>query len=320
MSFQTHVCLSLARLSLSAAMLPSSQGVPPHQNSVEDAGRQGAPAQVSLADLSGADVLLEASTAPKSGSAPAIESAESPKGKVVEVVLSTSDGQIVCAALSVGKLLGGDERVVLVPATVLQCTTIEKNPGYVLRMTKAELQSLSEFDPRSDGKEGLDRAVERARGLAADASGRKLKESGDSGKKDHSAHAKEAEGQGSALTAVPMYVLSSQLNDCELGASDGEFGKVHDAVVDVRGNTIGYLLVSHGTTASVGTTLCVVPLRACQWSRASGKTSLKVGKTNDQLKAVPEYKKPDLSLLTPEQMKSADALFGTGKTETPNPQ
>jgi hypothetical protein len=316
MSIQYHACLLFA--GLSAALAVPQQG---QSARLPSQGHDASPTQLSLVDLSTADVLLEASTAEKPGSTPAAAPADSPKGKVVDVVLSTSDGQIACAAVSVGKLLGGDDRVVLVPSTVLQCTMVDKKPAYLLRMTKAELQSLPEFDIRKDGTDGLDRAVERARGLSSNTSVGKRKDSGEAGKKDSKeGSAGESGSQASVLTINPLYVLSSQLNDCGLSASDAEFGKVHDGVIDVHGNTVGYLLVSRGSAASSGTSLCVVPLRACRWSRSSSKVSLKLEKTSDQVKAAPEYKKPDQGLLTPDQMKGADALFGSGKGGAQNPQ
>jgi hypothetical protein len=312
MSIQLHAGLLLAGLSAFVAIPRQGQATPPRPQ-----GHDASPTQLSLVDLSGADVLLEASTAEKPGTAPAAAPTDAPKGKVVDVVLSTSDGQIACAAVSVGKLLGSDDRVVLLPSTVLQCTLVDKKPAYVLRMTKAELQSLPEFDIRKDGTEGLDAAVERARGLSADPSAGKRKDSSDPGKKASKA---EPASPPSALIVAPLHVLSSQLTDCGLSASDAEFGKVHDAVVEVRGNTVGYFLITRGDAASAGTSLCVVPLRACRWSRNSGKVSLKLEKTIDQVKSAPEYKRPDQGLLTPEQMKSADALFGSGKGGAVSPQ
>src|SRR5260221_930215 len=316
MSIQWHTCLLLA--GLSAALAVPQRGPPADPPSQ---GPDAGPPQRSSVDLSAADFRLEASTAEKPGSAAPAAPMDGPKGKVVDVVLSTADGQIACAAVSVGKLLGADDRVVLVPSTVLQCTLLDKKPAYLLRMTKAELQGLPEFDIRKDGTDGLGRAVERARGLSSDTSVGKRKDSSEAGKKDSKAgSAGDPGSQVSSLTVAPLYVLSSQLNDCGLSASDAEFGKVHDGVIDVHGNTVGYLLVSRGSAASAGTSLCVVPLRACRWSRNSGKVSLKLEKTSDQLKGAPEYKKPDQGLLTPDQMKGADALFGTGKGGAQSPQ
>jgi hypothetical protein len=191
---------------------------------------------------------------------------------------------------------------------------IEKRPGCVLRMASSEIQALPEFDVRKDGKEGLDRAVERARGLSADASGRVPKETGSGDSKSNgSARAKEAGAPAASLTAAPTYVLASQLEGCDVSASDGVFGKVHDAAVDARKNTVGYLFVARGEAASVGSVVYVVPFRACQWKRPGSKSVLTLGKTSDQLKAAPEYKKPDQGLLTLDQMKSADGFFGSGK-------
>lgn len=284
---------------LAGIALGSATDVSPPQT--EDRPAQVLPAQISLVELTGADVVLEPGPSDRAGS----ESANVPKGKVSDIVFSTIDGQIACAALSVGKLLGSDERIVLVPATALRYARIGKRPGFVLRMTTAEIRALPEFDVLKDGKEGLDRAVERARGLMADASGRTGKDSG--GGRDRPG--------GLAPTLAATFTLSSRLGGTEVGASDAVFGKVHDASVDVRTNAIGYLLVSRGDSASVGLTLWIVPLRACRWTGPPGRSVLKLGKTIDQLKSAPAYKPPDQGLITPEQMKAADAFFfGDGQS------
>jgi sporulation protein YlmC with PRC-barrel domain len=247
----------------------------------DDDPARAVPAQVSLAALTGAEVVLESTSSAASAS----------RGKVADVVFSTNDAQIACAALSIGKLVRSDDRIVLVPATVLRYALLGRQPGFVLRMTTAELRALPEFDVLKDGKEGLDRAVEHALGVKVDANGRDKPD-------------------GIAPTLAPKYTLSSRLGGVEVDANDGMFGKVHDASVDARSNSIGYLLVSRGDSASVGVTLWIVPLRACRWTGPPDQNVLRLGKSIAQLKSAPEYKPPDRELITPEQMKAADAFFG----------
>jgi hypothetical protein len=253
----------------------------------------------------GADVVLESSAADKSG-AGKDAAAETPKGKVAELVVSTRDGEIACAALSVGKIIGQAERIVLVPMTAIQSTVIEKRPAYILRMTKAEIEGLPPFEIRKSEAEGLDRAVEQARGLSG-GDAKKGKGSGDEGSE-----------KAAPKAAAPEYVLSGLLKGCAVNASDKEFGKVQDAAVDLGAHTVGYLVVARGESA-VGT-LTVVPFRACQWTHAESKDALKLGKSLDQLKAAPEYKKPEKGLLTADQMRNADGFFGSGKAGAANPQ
>ena len=272
-------------------------------------------AQVSLADLERADVLLETSTPEPLGSDRTSGSSEVPKGKVTDIVLFSEDGQIACAALSVGKILGSGERVVLVPATALKITTIENQPAYLLRLTKSEVGALPPFDVKKEGAEGLDRAVERARGLSSGAGGSAAKDGGQRSKESEGpGHARTAAKEASSAAAVPSYFLSSQLIDCPVNASDAEFGRLHDGAVDPGKNAVGYLLVSRSGAASTGVTMHAVPFSACRLTRIAGKSSLKLEKTGEELKAAPEYKKPEQGLLTPEQMKSADAFFGGGKS------
>jgi hypothetical protein len=272
------------------------------QNPIEPmsgAVRPDATVPVSLMDLARADVVLEAGA----GNSPSTPGGgETPTGKVVDLVLSTQDGQVVCAALAVGKLLGSDERVILVPATAYKFATVEKRTGVVLRLTKAEISALPEFDIKKEGKDGLDRAVERARGLGAGG--------GASGIREGSAP-KSIDG-----APGPAYVLALQLPEVAVSGTDAEFGKVHDASVDPAKNTVGYIIVSRSGGAGSGPTMHAVPYRACKWLSTAGKTEVRIEKTSEQLKAAPEYKKPDQGILTAEQMKSADAFFGSGKSGT----
>ena len=278
----------IAGISASSASLQQKPGAAPKPMPPSSAPRSEGATQCSLADLSRADVVY--ATPPSDLAA----NADGPHGKVTDLVISTSDGQIACAALSVGKLLGTDERVILVPATAVKCTMVEERPVYAIQLTKAEIAAIAPFDAKKEGAEGLDRAVERARGLGAPSGARP----------------KDAKGTASGSST---YALSSQLIACPVNASDTEFGKVHDGVVEPSRQTISYLIVSRSGAASVGTTMHVVPFKACQCACADGRTSLKLGKTSDQLKTAPEYKKPEQGLVTLEQTKAADAFFGGAK-------
>jgi hypothetical protein len=289
----------LAGFSVAGAAAPSSFQA--------DEARAGAlPAQISLVALSSADVLLD----PGGAGPTADDLASAPRGKVADVVLSTSDGQVVCAALSIGKLLGKDDRVVLVPATVLKYARIGKETGFLLRMTQSELRALPDFDVKKNGKDGLDRAVKKALGATADA--------GERGRKEPS-EIREKEAPASS-TLPPTYALSSRLTGADVSASDALCGKVHDAAVDVSTHAITYLVVSRGDGASVGVSLYVVPLRAFRWTGPAERSELKLEKTIEQLKAAPEYKPSGRGLISPEQMKAADAFFGGGKVAGAGPK
>jgi len=239
---------------------------------------------LSLGELIGAEVVLGVG-----GTGPAVaqDPPESPKGKVDELVVATQDGQIVCAALSVGPIIGQTKRVVLVATTAIDWSLAGKRPRCVLRMTKAEIGALPEFDVQTDGKDGLDRAVERARGLAG----------------------------GGAAGVASTFVLSIRLKGSDVRASDKGFAKVMDVAVDVGRNSIGYLIVSRSGIAGASGMAYVVPFRACRWARAGGKPVLKLGQTSDQLESAPEYRKPAEGLLSLEQMKSADAFFAGSRED-----
>ncbi len=322
MSLKKKSLLLLAGLSLAGVVLPQKRDAPAptppaSPPTASESPQQGTPTHVALAELMGADVLLDAGAAEKPGGAGKGGAADSPKGSVAELVVSTRGGEIACAALSVGKIIGQNERIVLVPMTALRPTLIEKKPGYVLRMTKAEIEALPPFEIRKSEAEGLDRAVEQARGPTGGAAGKKSKGSGEDGDEKRGAgEERDPSGKAASKAAAPEYVLSGQLKGCAVNASDKEFGKVQDAAVDLRANAVGYLLVAGGEGGSV----TVVPFRACQWMHAENKDALKLGKTLDGLKSAPEYKKPEKGLVTADQMRSADGFFGVGKTGAGSPQ
>jgi hypothetical protein len=262
-------------------------------------------------DLARADVVLESgNTVSEKRAGPAVTNPNDvATGKVVDLVVSTQDGQLACAALAVGKLLGSDERTVLVPATAFRTAAAGQRSVIVLRLTKAELSSLPEFDLKKEGKDGLDRAVERARGLGSSGGGSGVRE----GEKSRESEKTKESSPGSSITAAPNFVLASQLPDCTVSGTDAEFGKVHDASVDPARNTIGYLIVARSGAAGSGVTLHAVPFRACKWTNAAGKVDIKIAKPSELLKSAPEYKKPDQGILTSEQARAADAFFGGGK-------
>ena len=273
---------------------------------------------ISLLDLARSDVVLDAGAAEGAGAAERTgsPSPEGPTGKVVDLVVATQDGQLACAALAVGKILGGDEKVVLVPTTAFKTTMLDRRPAIALRLTKAELSALPDFDIKKEGKDGLERAVERARGLGAGGGSSGIRAEGDRA-------AKTKPGEASAAsTEAPAYVLALSLPECTVSGTDTEFGNVHDAAVDPARCAVGYFIVARSGGAGSGPVMNAVPFRACKWMSHAGKLDLKIAKTSEQLKSAPEYKKPDQGILTPEQMKSADAFFASGKSgdsEVPRP-
>jgi hypothetical protein len=307
MSSQLHVLLAML-VGLPAAVPQAGAHKITEPSSNPAVPRAEVAAPVSLMELARADVVLESgNAAPEKRAGPAVMNPnEPPTGKVVDLVVSIQDGQLACAALAVGKLLGSDERTVLVPATAFRTAPADKRSVIVLRLTKAELSGLPPFDPKKEGKDGLDRAVERARGLGSSGGANGIREA-------EKGSVNEKAAPGFSLSGAPNFVLASQLPECTVSGTDAEFGTVHDASVDPARNTIGYLIVARSGGAGSGPTMHAVPFRACKWTSTAGKIDLKIAKPSEQLKSAPEYKKPEEGILTPEQMKSADAFFGAGK-------
>jgi sporulation protein YlmC with PRC-barrel domain len=282
MFFNTHSWILLAAL---AGAAPAQEKTTPAQRPApaEGAQLQANQSRVALDECMSADVVLEKSAA-QAGD-------KQPKGKVKDLVISSRDGRISSLVVSVGGLLGVGDKVALVPITSMKCTMDNNKPCYALRMTEAEVKALPEFDVDKASKEGLDRAVERAKSAAAATT--------------------EASAQKAAdKQKAPEFVLASQLKGTHLHGTDKEFGKVHNASVDPARNAVDYLLISQGGTLGMGDTIYVIPFQAISWTRIDDKEVVKLDKTIGELKTAPEYKKPAQGFLTAEQMKQADAFCG----------
>lgn len=266
---------------------------------------------VSMDDLMGAEVVFDRSAAagdPAKGDAAKKDNYEGKRGKVKDLVIATSDGRISGLAIHGGEV--GD-RTILVPSMNLTCNIVDKKPCFVVTtpMTKADFDNYAEFDAKKAEKEGaLDREIERLKGMPG------AQKSREDQKKD--TNEPGIAPDKSAPTGAMAYVLGSTLKGTELNASDKHFGKVRDAAVDFRSNTVAYVLVSHGGVGSVGDTVYIVPFTAARWMREDEKPVLKMMKTSDELKGAPEYKKPDQGFVTAEQMRSADGFWGGRKAPT----
>ena len=311
MSITSHTLLWLAGLAtVGAALQDPSQKPDPTKKpapSQTPPPAQTSPAGMStyalLEDLLGAEVVFE-----RSSSADADKTSkdkDTKKGKVKDFAVATSDGKVTGIAIGGGDL--GD-RTILVPAANLACSIVDKKPVYSVRMTKAELDGYPEFDAKKAEKDGLDKEVERIRGLPGGM--KEPKGSPEPG---------VAPEKGAPMAGAMAYVLGTQIKGCEINASDKHFGKVRDATVDFRSNSITHLMVSHGGVGAVGDTVYLVPFNAAMWGRDGDKMVLKLSKSTDEAKTAPEYKKPDQGIVTSDQMKAADAFWGGRKSPSTSP-
>jgi hypothetical protein len=285
MSLKSHATVLFATLSLTTPLWAQPAPTPARM-------------RIPLDQLMKLDVLLEPSVDAKEVAAKTGERATPPKGNIKNLLISTRSGQVTWAALSVGGLLGIGDRVVLVPMSSLEYDTDDGKPHYELKMTSAQLKTLPHFDPDKAEAEGLDAAIERAKGSIGTPVGA-------------SARTGEKTGTGPGnTTEPPSLVLATRLEGATLNASDTEFGKIANASFDVKRNQIDYFLVSHGGALGVGDTTYLVPHAACLWTRVDDKPAVKLSKTAAQLETAPEYKKTDKIFLTIEQMQAANQFFG----------
>jgi hypothetical protein len=287
MAFSIHSLVLVAGLASATSVLAQTHPTntqKPAQNQ-PDMGME--KAHYSLEQMKSCDVMLEPTAAEKRAADEKGKSPDRDKGKVKDLVISTRDGQVSGAAVSVGGMLGIGDKVVFVPTSNLHWNTTHKDPCWVLNMTEADLKALPAFDVDKADKEGLDRIVDARKDMPADAT--------------------------KAPASTPRYVLASKLDGCKTSATDKEIGKVHDGVVSSR-NAVDYLVVSVGGVAGVGDKQVLAPYSAFAWTKDGDKCVLKLNKTSEELKNAPEFRKVD-GVVTADQLKKADEYFG-GKSPT----
>ncbi len=256
------------------------------------------PSRLPLDQMLKLDVLLEPSHDAKQDAAEKGERPTPGKGAVKNFVLSTRSGQVTWTAVSVGGLIGVGDRVVLVPASSLEFKVEDGTPRYRLKMTEAQLKALPHFDFDKAEKDGLDEAIERAKlGSGAPVSA--------------SARTEEKSGTGPGnVTEPPRFLLATRLLDSPVHAMDVEFGDIENATLNVKKNTIDYLIVSHGGALGVGDKTYVVPYVACAWTRVDDEPALKIAKTAGALETAPEYKRSEGAFLTKEHLEASNRFFG----------
>jgi sporulation protein YlmC with PRC-barrel domain len=321
MSVTSHALLWLAGLATVGAALqptqdpskqdpakrpPPPQTPPPSQTTTSPAGMS---TYALLEDLLGAEVVFERS--PADADKTTKDKDTTKRGKVKDFAVATSDGKIAGIVVN-----GGDiDRTILLPASGLTCAFVDKKPVYTVRMSKAELDAHGEFDAKRAEKEGLDKDIERLRGMP----GGKMT-GGDTHKTSPEPGVAPDKDKDKMDKEHPMgamaYVLGTQIKGCEINATDKHFGKVRDAAIDFRNNVVSHLMVSHGGVGAVGDSVYLVPFNAAMWGRDGDKPVLKLSKTVDEAKTAPEYKKPDQGFVTTEQMRASDAFWGGRKSTT----
>ena len=309
----SHLTAIALALGLSAAALAQkpAQETPPKPTPKPVPAESSAPAKpasaspmIAIASLRGSEVAFETAIPgkgdPKGDPAAA---KDAPKAKLADLILSTRDGRLAYAIVTVsGGAAGKDkDKTVLVPAADLKLAMMDEKTVASVRMSGVQLQGQPVFDMEKARRESVDAALAEGKApMPGDVGGGKGKgEKGDKGEK--------SEGADSHVDVVPRLALSSQLGTWALHASDKPFGTVKDGALDTEKNTIAYLFAA----PSGGGDTIIVPFAATNVARADKDLVLKVAKTSEQLGTAPKYEKPAQGLVTVDQMKRAEEFFGT---------
>ncbi|MEX1024833.1 MAG: PRC-barrel domain-containing protein [Planctomycetota bacterium] len=204
----------------------------------------------------------------------------------VEDFIMKGDGSIGWAAVSTQGLAGAQDRTVLVPADRIQHRIVENELKCELAMSPQQLQSMAEFDLRTAKRDGA-QLITMIR--AADASF------------DSEARAMEASAR------QPELHLASEMLGLEVRGSDGEFGKVDDAIVNIENHKAEYLIVAHGQMLGMGGDRYIIPHGAVSMRTVEDEPVLVVeNKTVEELEQCVEYEKPEEGFIDPKVLKKVD--------------
>lgn len=280
--------------------IPAEQAQPPTQSNSSP--------MIPVASLRGAEIVFEGAPPGKSDPAAGKDAANAPKAKVADLILSTRDGRLAYAVVSVSGGTGGKDKTVLVPAADMKFAVMDDHPTASARMTPVQIQGQPAFDIDKAKKDGVEAALNEGKAAPGEASAPKPKgEKGEPKGEPKGEKAGKAEGGSPSAEAIPKYALSSQMGSWGLHASDKPFGTVKDGALDTEKSTVAYLFAA----PNGGGDAIVVPFAACSCARTDKDMILKVGKTTEQLGSAPKYEKPAKGLLSVEQMKRAEEFFGT---------
>ena len=272
--------------------IPAEQAQPPAQSNSSP--------MIPVASLRGADIVFEGASPGKNDPAAGKDAANAPKAKVADLIMTTRDGRLAYAVVSVSGGTGGKDKTVLVPAADMKFAVMDDKPTASARMTPVQIQGQPAFDIDKAKKEGVEAALNEGKSSPGEASAPKPQgEKGEKGGK--------AEEASPSAEATPKYALSSQMGSWGLHASDKPFGTVKDGALDPEKSTVAYLFAA----PNGGGDTIIVPFAACSCARTDKDMILKVGKTTEQLGSAPKYEKPAKGLLSVEQMKRAEEFFGT---------
>jgi hypothetical protein len=278
--------------------VPAEQAQPPAQSAPSP--------MIPVASLRGAEIVFEGAPPGKNDPAAGKDAANAPKAKVADLILTTRDGRLAYAVVSVSGGTGGKDKTVLVPAADMKFAVMDDKPTASARMTPVQIQGAPAFDIDKAKKDGVEAALNEGKSAPGEASAPKPK--GEKGEKGEPKGEKGGKAEGSpSAEAAPKYALSSQMGSWGLQASDKPFGTVKDGALDPEKSTVAYLFAA----PNGGGDAIIVPFAACSCARTDKDMILKVGKTTEQLGSAPKYEKPAKGLLSVEQMKRAEEFFGT---------
>lgn len=294
--------------------------------------------QKALSDVIGMDVRLEPTADEKRDAAEDGRIAKRPNGSIDDLILNANTGKIQFAVVSVGGILGIGEHHVAVPMSSLTWSKTESDPVFLLRATEAELKALPEFDSDAAGgvTGGLRNAEKAWDGIRAnwrgtvDASGERTGAGVTTEKGGRYTDGQERDADGTertvggttkkvdpALSPTGIIVLVSQLKGADVISSDNkEFGSVSESSMNVRSNTVEYLIVGKGGVLGVGGTDYLVPFQAVRPVLAGDdrdELKLAVPKTTAELANAPKYTKPENGIVSDHNCQHSCTFFGVDR-------
>src|SRR5690606_18793501 len=180
--------------------------------------------------------------------------------------------------------------------------------------SEEQLKKLPEIDLDEAEKTGLGNALRNVDTTGKPAEGNMKKDDTGTERRE----ARDATGGVPTLrSGAPVgaaaggeFIRASKIDDWKVHATDGEIGKVSEALLRIeREPTIGYLVVALDTPGA-GSTDYLIPFQALSREKRGDEWVWSLGKTKVELQNAVKYVKPSSGVLDEATSRRADEFFG----------
>jgi hypothetical protein len=331
---------------LGAALLGAPAAQEPMQQPQDRAAT--ASTYVALESMIGGTVRLDPSAAEQQEAREEGERSELPTGEIKEILMNAEGGELECAIVSFGGLVGIGDRTVAVPFKELQW--VDADDSFRLSATEKELSSLPAYDIDAAVERGLDSSLDVAKSSwdsmrrmqpgdqprreavdPTDPTGGETGETGERTEPYGEGEGKVAEATGKQSDQHVMIdgesyafhpgrlVRASKLDDFDLYARTEEFGDVSKALVDMQQCRVALVVVDRGGVLGIGESNYLLPFASLDlFQKVEDRDEMvwHVDRSKVALEGAVKYKEPSDGLVDQDAARQALEQFGAeSKTE-----